>query len=613
MEPSLEALNVKKFDLAFAVDPLFHKTSAQFDEGGAKGLLLNNLSVYRGCEIVFDSMDVPDVDLELSGAESTGMATSSVALDALISRDLENGSLHSNNLKQISSPPPSPIAPTLDTILAMLKNVEPNSLENAESFSQESVQAFVDQVASGQFVNTTLEDGADDQTGFTEALISEVDSLAAILDVPSESNPHQAALPTAEEVDDDHSPNLWDGGPSSWDDGEMSVDVHIHDHGKPGQRAKSGKHTQALDDDAISWLIAASAAPEGGENGNAHAPPTFLTAAKGWAGTSHWKYRQTVMHKQGAVGGEDSSFLDDDGEGNNNDEGNQGAKGPKRRGRVAKKNQPIDFVALMDAGDKPSGKKTATAEGPSIPLLPQPKKLPKYRSKQHSEHDTSQRRVTKTLLPEDYHCGLQMLTRYALRPRTTVQLLNANRHRRSSAGDGCDTDHYANQDDFSGFGIPDGYEHDEPSLQGTELQNSPFLHSETDQNHLVDGDNSGVEQLTERMTLLGLEAAQAAHKVEKVEVNYSRAAKQVDVKALKELMWSGMNKLVNNTSKHPDCVDFDQVLATVPLENPAGRLEDLSVHLCFICVLHLANEHGLQIQGSEGLDALNIRGIMASG
>jgi hypothetical protein len=33
----LEALNVKKFDLAFTVDPLFHKTSAQFDEGGARG------------------------------------------------------------------------------------------------------------------------------------------------------------------------------------------------------------------------------------------------------------------------------------------------------------------------------------------------------------------------------------------------------------------------------------------------------------------------------------------------------------------------------------------------------------------------------------------------
>ena len=35
-----EELNQKKFDLAFAVDPLFHKTSAQFDEGGARGAQL---------------------------------------------------------------------------------------------------------------------------------------------------------------------------------------------------------------------------------------------------------------------------------------------------------------------------------------------------------------------------------------------------------------------------------------------------------------------------------------------------------------------------------------------------------------------------------------------
>ena len=37
LESSFESLNVKKFDIAFTVDPLFHKTSAQFDEGGARG------------------------------------------------------------------------------------------------------------------------------------------------------------------------------------------------------------------------------------------------------------------------------------------------------------------------------------------------------------------------------------------------------------------------------------------------------------------------------------------------------------------------------------------------------------------------------------------------
>ncbi|KAK7839419.1 condensin complex subunit 2 [Quercus suber] len=59
LESSFEALNVKKFDVAFAVDPLYHQTSAQFDEGGAKGLLMNNLGVYGGCRVLFDSLEIP--------------------------------------------------------------------------------------------------------------------------------------------------------------------------------------------------------------------------------------------------------------------------------------------------------------------------------------------------------------------------------------------------------------------------------------------------------------------------------------------------------------------------------------------------------------------------
>jgi hypothetical protein len=64
LEPNIENLNLKKFDLAFDIDPLFQKTSAKFDEGGAHGMLLNTLSVYRGCEILFDSNEVPDEHID---------------------------------------------------------------------------------------------------------------------------------------------------------------------------------------------------------------------------------------------------------------------------------------------------------------------------------------------------------------------------------------------------------------------------------------------------------------------------------------------------------------------------------------------------------------------
>ncbi|CAL1407127.1 unnamed protein product [Linum trigynum] len=59
LESSFEALNLKKFDAAFAVDPIYHQTSAQFDEGGDMGLLLNNIGVYGGCRVLFDSKEVP--------------------------------------------------------------------------------------------------------------------------------------------------------------------------------------------------------------------------------------------------------------------------------------------------------------------------------------------------------------------------------------------------------------------------------------------------------------------------------------------------------------------------------------------------------------------------
>ena len=51
-------INVTKLDFAFDIDPLFHKMSQQFDEGGAKGLLLVNLGVASdGCRLVLDSRE----------------------------------------------------------------------------------------------------------------------------------------------------------------------------------------------------------------------------------------------------------------------------------------------------------------------------------------------------------------------------------------------------------------------------------------------------------------------------------------------------------------------------------------------------------------------------
>ncbi|KAI9987664.1 hypothetical protein PInf_023708 [Phytophthora infestans] len=58
IEKNLNNINLKAYDTECEADPLFHKMSQSFDEGGAKGMLLANLSVYDGCKILLNSSDV---------------------------------------------------------------------------------------------------------------------------------------------------------------------------------------------------------------------------------------------------------------------------------------------------------------------------------------------------------------------------------------------------------------------------------------------------------------------------------------------------------------------------------------------------------------------------
>ena len=87
---------------------------------------------------------------------------------------------------------------------------------------------------------------------------------------------------------------------------------------------------------------------------------------------------------------------------------------------------------------------------------------------------------------------------------------------------------------------------------------------------------------------------------------------QVDVRALKQELWHclGTAAAAGAADEQParpsSPVSFQQLLSRIPLGTAAGRPEDLSVHLCFICLLHLANEHGLAVRGVPSLDQLYV-------
>jgi len=82
---------LKKFELEFAVDPLFKKASADFDEGGAKGLLLNHLAIDGEGRIVFDSSD-DAVDTEEQEKRKSGGTDTDVDAEGEVEAEAEGES-----------------------------------------------------------------------------------------------------------------------------------------------------------------------------------------------------------------------------------------------------------------------------------------------------------------------------------------------------------------------------------------------------------------------------------------------------------------------------------------------------------------------------------------
>lgn len=98
--------------------------------------------------------------------------------------------------------------------------------------------------------------------------------------------------------------------------------------------------------------------------------------------------------------------------------------------------------------------------------------------------------------------------------------------------------------------------------------------------------------------------------MERIRVDYARATKQVDVKELKATLWDSLrDPRVSPADPATGAHSFHALLADFPEDNAAGATEDISVHMAFICMLHLANEHGLSITDRDSLTDLDISGL----
>ncbi|KAK4952203.1 hypothetical protein LTR10_010125 [Elasticomyces elasticus] len=616
---SFESLRLKKMELEFSVDPLFKKAAADFDEGGAKGLLMNHLSIDNTGRIVFDSSD--DVQDDANEAER---------------RDsLEPDSSHPD-AKSTSAPQPEDGPVNLS---ALASRFFPDLGILDEQVICPSLQTF--ELGAGE---------------------------SSSLDLPFLKAPenwrdgHPESLPTHEDGEDEGRPDnnpafseddedanglgaTFDAGPETGfgEGGEAwARDAALHAHAQPplhniqdgDGEAGEGGEVGTFDVGSGGYGITLQHRP-GAAKDEENILNYFDTAlSKNWAGPEHWKIARIKSTLAGGVGAEK---------------------------RVRKEKEPfeIDFGAALTA-ELAGGLYTKASSNNTISLP-----RAQWRSK------------GRNLLPDDKHFNSKDLLKLFLKPKARLgsrktdaglsgrkvgaggevlgdvdaafwaanggvggQGVGAVRHPMDDDEDGgAQGDYDANFFQDDGLPLPHGGGGEDED-EGLEFADAveyavagDFDAADAGGGATSGPDGAGIDSLgmggTQETAVpgtFGAELVSQSRRVRPEYVQYARTAKKVDVRRLKENMWRGMG--LSTSADHPSAVPqtpsqpplpsvadkdeegglrFTDIMNGLQTVYPKQQMGDISTSYGFICLLHLANEKGLVVENVVGWGDLRVR------
>ncbi|GAB2215043.1 hypothetical protein Drorol1_Dr00019417 [Drosera rotundifolia] len=471
LESSFEALNLKKFDAAFAVDPLYHQTSAQFDEGGAKGLLLNNLGVYGGCRVLFDSCEVPGKCL----AAATEPEKDELVDLTFAKECIEQMVLNMQKVNEIS--------PTLGIIVSQFD----------EDNKRPEVNQFADYNKISQISAEQAEATSHDEADFSENAYDDCGPL---------NIDHNDGFSIACEAADG---------------ADASFPVNYEENEPFGPQVPDIDDRFEKVDDCLFLSLG------------------FASKQNSWAGPDHWKYQK-------AKGPEEVE-----------PEPGNGSPVTTKKTKTRKKAEvDIDFTTALNTNFSDI---FLPPKNPKSLLLP------------------ANRAPCNTKLPEDCHYQPENLVKLFLLPN--ILCLGKRQSKASEMGMEQNVD----------YGDVPPWE-DECAFDGP----------------CDDGYGNSDEEASSKLV-------SQPRQVNKIEIQYDKTSKQVDVQTLKEVLWEQMTHSCPAPSQkgEEEAVSFRNVLASFPSDcTAAATVEQISPHICFICLLHLANEHGLRLHGSATLDDLSI-------
>ncbi|EAT88646.1 condensin complex subunit 2 [Parastagonospora nodorum] len=565
---SFSQLQNKKMELEFSVDPLFKKASADFDEGGAKGLLLNHLAIDSKGRIVFDSSDDAN---DATAEETQATPAPEEREDSRAAEDVEIdiSGLAAKYFPDLARLDEQDICPSMKTFdlgdvngsmdLPFLKAPEDWRNDDKKDDEEEAGNR------SGLFLDDDNPMGFDDdddinmggfdlppETGFGEG--GEVWAREAIRD--PQARVHVMGLGDGEE-----------------EEGAEGVEGNMATEG--AQYGLSMAHGRDQEQENIlSYFDQA--------------------LKKNWAGPEHWRIRRVK-------------------------EAGKTAPATKRK---EKEPFEIDFSAPLSQSTADMLFTPATSN--STISLPKAQWKSKTKNLLPDDKHFSSRQLLRLFLKPKARMGSRREGRRA-QPQTEEpahgdvdEAYWAHREGENALAeeDGVvegnyDADFF--QDD--GLPLPGGSMDDDDDFADARDHFSPVPGEGTEAMQPMDG----VVPSSQAEDAFGAQLVTQSRRFRPEYVQYARVAKKVDVKRLKDELWKGIG-LEEITAPPPanapddpaakaidGSLNFTDVVNGLKSVYPEKAMADLSTSFCFICVLHLANEKGLVINNTEGFENLTIR------
>ena len=557
---------MNKLDSAFDIDPLFHKMSKTFDEGGAKGLLLVNLSVgEKGCNIVFDSK---------AECEEEERTKSTTAEDTAEERQEGMVDISSLLTKLDSSTMSHPIESlSLVPQLASLRN----------QFASLKEEGFVEKKAktSKRYASTQAEEKEADMSIHQEAIERSRMSQGmgrSFATHDNYDNDNDDAPQFGDDDDDDF------GGGGGDDDGDMGFDnfmanmddneprfssVSFRESFATGHNIISGNDNKVSQEDVLLDAICSGNVLGSGQYSyfDSQALETAM-AGNLWAGATHWKRTEPTSRRRQEKEKKSKTTI-------------KRTKKSKAKGATF-----VDLTAkpvLEDILRKPpTGKRGVN-----------PLQLSKAMVTKHTKENN--------LLPPDSGMGVDKLAGLFLRPNAVVQPSGDGKApaKGKTVCFGSDVETFGVFDDHNSFGGDDdggGFGFGDDNDDAGDNEND-FVMEELKDVRKVDTKN--------------------------VQVGYATVAKKVDVRRLKKDLWTGIEMSIapapstRKVEEEDSGSDDDSVMKTpekgtaadgvgLSFQETVKNMEesksqvDVTLPFYFICILHLANEKGLRLE-STGL------------